>query len=790
MQRARVWALLVVAGPLAYEIGHSIDGSHSYLVGAKVPFIIERSTGAVKDPTDATVQAGLQKGDRVVRLGGEAYREPAQIHRLIRQARRGDTLRVTYSRAGAPPREAVLVLEPAHKMLEKKDWVIAFLVDLLIRWVGLALGVFVVLMRPRDPLAYLVFALLAAFGQLATGVGGLPLGWPQPWRALGMAYSPMVSIAWSGILLLFGLYFPDPRTPMRRLLWTRWVVCLPIFVFAVAVAGVAALDQMGVTFPDGLDRALNAWDRVHTALAMTAVSMFFFCLGWKKSREPEPDARRRLALLMWGIIAGIAPLFVFLITRAVIHADPADRFPALLYITMGGLVLFPLTFVYVIVVERAMDVRVVLRQGLQYALAQRAVRMLTALLLTAVMYLTVRTLEQPDVRRAARMQAIAFSVLTIMVLQRGAGRARTWLDKRFFRDQVEAEALLAGLGQELRHVSAANELRERVCARIAQSMHVGKVAIVDEATNGWALTLPLTVGAEAFGYLALGSKLNEEPYSRRDRELLESAAAQTALALDHARLTETVAAAAAQRERAQRELEIAREVQERLFPHNPPGIAGLDYTGVCRPAQSVGGDYYDFFLTPDGVLTMAIGDICGKGVAAALLMANLQASLRGLCAGGVRDLGELMERLNTLVYDATPRNRFATLWCAQYDSRTRRLRHASAGHPEAVLLRASGATELLRARGVGLGLVRQASYGFGEIALAPGDQLAVCTDGITEARSETGEEFGEPAWTALVEETRGQSAADMIGHILGRLDTFAAGAEQHDDITLVAARVL
>jgi len=211
---------------------------------------------------------------------------------------------------------------------------------------------------------------------------------------------------------------------------------------------------------------------------------------------------------------------------------------------------------------------------------------------------------------------------------------------------------------------------------------------------------------------------------------------------------------------------------------------------VCKPAQSIGGDYYDFFLAGDGVLTLAVGDICGKGVPAALLMASLQASLRGLCAGGVLDLGDLMSRLNTLVYDATPRNRFATLWCGQYDPRSRVLRYASAGHGEAALLRASGAVERTGGRGLALGLVRRANYTFGELKLEPGDVVAVCTDGVTEARNLSGEEFGEDEFVHALSEASGMGASGIVGHVVGRVEEFARGAEQHDDITVVAARAI
>src|SRR5579862_5535157 len=155
--------------------------------------------------------------------------------------------------------------------------------------------------------------------------------------------------------------------------------------------------------------------------------------------------------------------------------------------------------------------------------------------------------------------------------------------------------------------------------------------------------------------------------------------AQTALAQEVARLTTAMGRETAQRERLNRELEIAREVQEHLFPQRLPAVPGLDYFGHCRPAREVGGDYYDFLELPDNRLGIAIGDVSGKGVGAALMMASLEASIRALAAV-VEDPAELMERVNSLVFQASAANRYATLFYAQYYPVSRRLSYVNAGH--------------------------------------------------------------------------------------------------------------
>ena len=178
-------------------------------------------------------------------------------------------------------------------------------------------------------------------------------------------------------------------------------------------------------------------------------------------------------------------------------------------------------------------------------------------------------------------------------------------------------------------------------------------------------------------YLIAWHEIETDEFARRaiaatlDGVKTESSA-QTALAQEVARLTTAIAREMAQRERLNRELEIAREVQEHLFPQRLPMVQGLEYCGQCRPAREVGGDYYDFLELPDGRFGIAIGDVSGKGVGAALMMASLEASLRAL-ASVVDDPAELMERVNSLVYQASSANRYATLFYAQYDPASRRL---------------------------------------------------------------------------------------------------------------------
>jgi sigma-B regulation protein RsbU (phosphoserine phosphatase) len=277
---------------------------------------------------------------------------------------------------------------------------------------------------------------------------------------------------------------------------------------------------------------------------------------------------------------------------------------------------------------------------------------------------------------------------------------------------------------------------------------------------------------------------------------LQTVASQAGLALENAELVEHLSSEIAQRERVSREIEIAREVQERLFPQSYPKVDGVDLAGYCRPAHAVGGDYYDVFLLPGigaGGDRLALGDISGKGISAALLMASLRASLRSAAKLQPGDLGALMEHVNHLVYDSSTANRYATFFYAEYDPSSRVLSYVNAGHNPPLVLR--GGTQIpLEATGTVIGLLPDAPYEHSTLAMEPGDILIAFTDGISEAMNAKEEEWGEDCMVAAVRAQISRpgcsSTADQLLHcILDAADAFTAGAEQHDDMTLLIMMV-
>jgi sigma-B regulation protein RsbU (phosphoserine phosphatase) len=427
------------------------------------------------------------------------------------------------------------------------------------------------------------------------------------------------------------------------------------------------------------------------------------------------------------------------------------------------------------------------------------------------------------------------------------------VDRRFFREAYNAQLILEDLSENVHSIVDEKQMLETVAKRISQSLHVPQFAfllnggqeyrpvyclgfepwaeavlIEDSKTvelvktskdpapiyfdreDNWIystpetelltlkslhaqLLLPLGSKSRLLGIISLGQKLSEEPYSRFDLQLLRSVATQTGLALENSRLTKTVAMEMAQREKLNREIEIAREVQERLFPQRLPVIAGIDYYGACRPALGVGGDYYDFLTLANGDLGVAIGDVSGKGIAAALLMASLQASLRGQALMGPASLAQLMTNVNQLVYEATPINRYATFFYGQFHRESGLFRYVNAGHNPPIILRYHPDTTVhvirLETGGPVVGLFPGAPYQEGSLILQPGDLFLGFTDGISEAMNKDEEEWGEERLIPAVAAHARERAVDIVPGLIADADRFVSGAPQHDDMTLVVLKV-
>jgi phosphoserine phosphatase RsbU/P len=239
--------------------------------------------------------------------------------------------------------------------------------------------------------------------------------------------------------------------------------------------------------------------------------------------------------------------------------------------------------------------------------------------------------------------------------------------------------------------------------------------------------------------------------------------------------------------RATQELEIAKQVQARLFPQTLPQLRTLEYAGVCIQAREVGGDYYDFLNLGRERLGFVIGDTSGKGIGAALLMANLQANLRSQSAIALERPQRFLRSVNQLFYENTTDSAYATLVFAEYDDTSRRLRYANCGHYPGLLFRSDHTLERLDSTSTVLGLFAEWDCSLNETLLCPGDILTLYTDGVIDSFNRAGEDFGEERLIKTMRKHRELSPQRLLMAIVDEIRQFSPD-EQHDDITLIVAK--
>ena len=818
------------------------------------------SSGYITFLNKSALEAGIRRGDQLISVEGRPYTGRNVIHDAIVGKRIGDPLTVTISRSDSDGSAAEPITFPIGSAEGDNEglstagkWLFVIMMTIVMPIFCLIVGFWVTALRPRDPLAWLLLGLLLSFAQIPTVFDAL--AWRGVFRDVAIAYHFGFRSMWAVFMLLFGIYFPERLGLDRRWPWAKWIFVIPLTVLAIAGVISEIVEGRSADSALGLNSLLSRWGFAAAILRMTATGLFFTFIGMKLGKATTPDSKRRLRMLLVGAEVSLGPIFILVIWSLLQGKNPLEGVPYWLILpTLLILFLFPLTLAHLIVVQRAMDVSVVIRQGVRYAFAKGGVLVLSFLILNAIVFLMIWEIKKETTSPVEISVILFVGISLIFAIGRLGKWLISWTDRYFFREAVDTEQVLTDLSENVRTMVETKPLIETVAQTISQSLHVPRVAfllsengfyrpahalgypaapsVAFPATaqtverlkrrkqpitvylddqDGWVertmsgderellealnteLLLPLSVKDELSGFISLGPKQSEAPYSATDIKLLQSVATQTGLALENSHLTAAIASEIAQRELLNREVEIAREVQQRLFPQRLPPIIGLDYCGACRPALGVGGDYYDFLLLPNDVFGIAIGDVSGKGIAAALLMASLQASLRGQAIRGTSNLAEMIQNVNRLVYDASAENRYATFFYSQYEPQTRRLTYVNAGHNAPIILRKENeqwTTIKLEEGGAVVGLLPTFPYVQAVVDLKPGDTLLMFTDGISEAMNPDDEEWGEDQLIDTAKMTEGLSSADTISFIVDAADRFANGAKQHDDMTMMVIRVL
>ena len=806
-------------------------------------------------PNSPAARAGLRPGDAIIAINGKLLTSIDFYEQTWTYSHPGDPVDVTVRR---PDVRDPITLHAVFRATQPDQAAESLARSSVAQIIGLfplfflLVGFPVLFFRIDDPMAWLLDALFTCF-IAAPSFHNLPL-YSRPLQEFLSVFQSLFYGFLSGLFYIFFAVFPERSKLDRWAPWLKWVALA--FCFSQAIPGLAFGNPR---WPEGVNRllGLHSADRVRRLVSLTFILLGIISLIWNRlSKEASPESRRKSRVMLGGMILGFLPLVLERFIEEFTGYHRSFWVETLLTLL---LLLYPLSFGYSVVKHRVLEIPVLLRRSARYVLVQRGFSTLLLMGALAAVLLFSRFLS--GVFAAHSQTGMALSAVFGVALVWASGplvkRGSQRIDRAFFRSSYDARLILQDLAEKSRSVTNRGELAALLESHLTQALHPKSLVIYVAASDGtlraigrevppgleslktdtpffqnlvgygraWDVPpqdsrdalenfpyVPLAPeclvpllghNAQLVGLLALGQPLSEEPYSREDKRLLDSVAGQAAIALENISLAEHIADRIEIERRAAHEIEIARDVQSRLFPQVMPPLATLDYVGSCIQARQVGGDYYDFLdlgsshrldrgatqplAAAAWHLAFVLADISGKGIAGALLMANLQANLRSRYAIALDDLPRLLKSVNQLFYENTPDDRYATLFFAVYDDHSREFEYCNCGHNAPLLFRANGSLERLSSTSTVIGLFPDWKCVTRRVTLAPGDLLVIYTDGVTEANNAAGEEFGEARLIQTVRANLSLPPAGLAAAIQNAVQQFSIG-EQSDDLTMVIAR--
>lgn len=768
------------------------------------------------EPGGPAAEAGLEVGDRIEGIGRQAIRDPRHAAQLLQSQTVGGTVPYLVRRDGAV-REMQVRLS-STRIADVRTYVVYCGIGLIY----LLAGAYIYWRSPNLVAARLFYVLCTLF--LIYFCSASERSVFYYWSDLFIRnMGTLASLLVPPLFFHFFLVFPRRRSLLDRYPWAipaLYVVPLGFYLdfswnqfFGSRGAAISATQQMtlGMFFTAGL-----------ASLVTTYVG------------SRDPDLRQRVKFLTLGTVLGTLPFLVFNIALAKLMGQTQVSL-------LGAvpMVLVPVSFGYSIARYRLMDIEVFIRRSLIYAI-------LTGLTVGAYLVLVVlvgNTVLNISGQNS-QLVAIVATLLIAAAFAPARERIQGFLERRFFREKHDLQRALQDLSRAIPHTLQRETLVELVRDRVTRLLHprdfvflpgnggqlhfpvngedvplpyfsrmlerrgsaatpeavqselmrlarrndASRDAFRDEVLlfqeRNLELAVPAFAGERLVGAIALGTKRSEVAYDGAEIDMLQIVAGQMGVQLENTRLYDE----AVERKRLEEELGMAREIQQRLLPHDVPSIAGFDLAAVNLPSAQVSGDYFDFVSFGD-CQGMVVADVSGKGLPASLLASNLQASIRALASSSISP-GSVLRIVNDTLHASTDEARFATAFLLCLHPETGRLTYSNAGHNPPILRRANGEILWLDAGATPLGAFPNMDYDEDVITLEPGDCLVLFTDGITEAENDQGEFFGDEGLQDLVERCCEETAQGLLQRLRDAVDEHTGPVGAADDMTVLVVRML
>ncbi|MGA3244572.1 MAG: SpoIIE family protein phosphatase [Bacteroidota bacterium] len=773
-------------------------------------------------PGGVADQAGVRNGDVLLAINGKKFKDGQDAMLIINAIKRNDYAEYLIERDGATFTTKVQVL---------KVFDISYLANFLLGFGFLAVGYIVVMTRPQGVIQR-VFGRFGIFAMLFLGLSQFDLRGVSPF--IYYTYAVAFVVGWIFALPTFVLFFL--RFPVHRKAFdSKWLRGL-MYAYSIltVIPNVLRLffGWQGM-LPPFLQYVVN-----YTAAAFFIGGLIIFAVTY--FTRVDRARKKQIRPILIGVVTVILSVVYTNILRAsnefALFTTPILLLPMLL------VVLLPFTLGYSIFRYRLMDVDLVVKRSLLYAIVTgmlAGLYLLLVYLISSAMAYALGTEEN----QIGNLFAFVILAFAFDPMKR---KAQDWIDRFFYQERYNYQRALLEFSQELPSKMHLNEILDSIISRISTTMHVEKIAVVlcdDQercssasknmsesdcsfgrepdgllaalreskaprsfallatepeyytinegdkeklARSGVVLSVPMFLQGRLIGAINVGKKMSGKVYSQEDIDLLSTVAGQAAIAVENARLHKSEI----EMQRIEEELALARTIQQGLLPKTNPDLEGLDVSGVSIPAMTVGGDYFDYIELGPGKLLVVVGDVSGKGVSAALYMSKIQGMIQ-VIAPMYENPKEMLIQVNRRIYESLERKSFITMILALFDMQRKEVSICRAGHNRA-LIGVNGTLEYLKGGGIGLGLERGPVFEqeLEQVTrpLLPNSIFVFYSDGLTEAMNERKAQFGEETVFDIVKAKRSLTAEQLQHTILTSVEEFRGAEEQNDDLTVVVVK--
>jgi sigma-B regulation protein RsbU (phosphoserine phosphatase) len=780
-----------------------------------------------------TWNAGIRNGDQLIEIDHTVLTSTFQAQQILNQFASGEHAEYKYARDGK-----FYITNVYIKKLIQFGSLAASLSALFWMIIG-----FIVLSAKPDGRIHKLFYILGVLGVLSslnillpmhvglikfiTDYGLLILAVASLWF-IGVSYAPFM-------VNYFFWNFPAPFNFVDKA-WVKKLVFVFPAILALSCIVLAFLTLYKITEEMLFYIVLQSFQYFMVSANISALISLIIQYRRIKSKEKK----RPILLMLIAVTFGLAvTLYTLQIAPAI--ADTIFNSPEY-YMPIILIVIVPLVFAYSIFKYQLMDVSVVVKNTIVYGTATVTV----AAIYFFVIYVAGQSISSFLGVENQGIVAGVFFIIFALVFQSTKNRFQDFLTKRFYPEQFAYQNVLIDLNNELAIVVGLENIIQLMKKTFIDGLKIktfgvlirdkaGNLVLVDSVgmnnkgctitesrivpflkekylitkypsieqtdfkevlsdeiaekliSDGVYTIIPMIVKSKVVGLLLFGLKHSGSHFAGKDLELLWAAANQAAVSIENARLYKSEV----EKQKLDRDLDLARKIQEGLLPQCIPNMSGLDICGEMIPAMQVGGDYYDLIQISDSKLFVVIGDVSGKGLSASLYMTKLQTMIKLSCTRE-RSPKEILIDINKRIYEEIDKSWFVTITLALFDTQTNTIKFCRAGHMP-VLLASNGSVMQYRTQGLGVGIekgiVFEKSLVEEEVKLQPGQIYAFFTDGVTEAMNERFELFGDDNLNAILKNKSTARSSEIVNEIWSSIQSFRGEAEVNDDMTMVVVKV-